>query len=175
MERDASMPSINAVSGPTATATGVLAAVVGYVLGLVVPPAAAILFLYLTVTSTCGPESVDCSWGFEYLLVLPVLAVSLLVFAPIGCAFALQLRGHDRAGATGWACVALFPLAPLMVFFLPAVVCIPIAARLWATRTRKPPSARMVRKSSAGQTGAARYERGAGACAGWGVEGGFRL
>ena len=58
-----------------------IAALVGWTLGGVAAPVAAAVALGALVAIMCGGAS-DCSWGFELLLVLPVLIVSFFVWGP---------------------------------------------------------------------------------------------
>ncbi|HEX2240545.1 MAG TPA: hypothetical protein VHJ82_05340 [Actinomycetota bacterium] len=86
------------------------------------------------------------SWGFEYMLLIPVALLNLLAVAPTASSLLLRLRGHEDASTTArWEIVlglaaALLAwvvplLAPALLVALPAV---PVVARGITLRRSRP-------------------------------------
>jgi hypothetical protein len=108
------------------------------------PPAIATAAVTLWSRAACGSGGGECSWGFEYLLVLPVLLVAFFGWGPRQVA-----RGTDDAPRMRrWARVAAG--AALVIFYLTAggggvqpflvavalsAVAVPVAA-VWLTDRR---------------------------------------
>ena len=72
-------------SDPQPSASGPVrfgAAFVGWLLGGLAGPVAVTALLALVVNAMCGDAN-DCSWGFEYLLVVPVVLFCFFVMAPL--------------------------------------------------------------------------------------------
>jgi hypothetical protein len=142
-----------------------LAATVGYLVGTVGPVALSLVLIERSVDEACTPEVAECYAGLAYLLVVPVALAAALVIGPAGCLTALALRGHRRAGATGWRCAALAVLFPAAVVLadmvasavpspweallegldlasLGLVLVVPVAARAWALAGHPPEGVR---------------------------------
>jgi uncharacterized membrane protein YhaH (DUF805 family) len=111
-----------------------------WVLVVAGPPLGAIGAVAVMVSSQCRPDSVDCSWGLEYLLAVPVLVLCALALGP-ACVYAVLHRvGDPLAGSTGrWALVLALPslvLAAVMwqTLGLPVFVLPPLVGRFLALR-----------------------------------------
>ena len=63
------------------TTTRYLAALLGWTIGGLAPPVATTVALVVWVSAACKGES-DCSWGFELVLVIPVMLVCFFVTGP---------------------------------------------------------------------------------------------
>ena len=110
--------------------------------GALVPPLLVGLALLAWSRSVCSPDATDCDWGLQYLLVIPVLAVTMLGVGPVGAWAALRRIGDPAAGATalwtaGFGAVCLV-LALVLVLVLPAALAVlllpPLAGRYIALR-----------------------------------------
>lgn len=143
-----------------------VAATVGYLLGVVGPIIASIVAITVWIEDACEPDAFECYAPLAYLLVIPVALLGIAVTGPLGCAIALGSRGHQRAGATGWRCAALALVFPVMFMVLSVVgsavpaaavsggllvgtglvpfglmFAVPVIARAWATSGQPPPGA----------------------------------
>lgn len=79
----------------------------------------------------CEPDQVDCSWGFEYLLAVPVALAAGLLLAPLAVWWVLRRRGDPLAADTAWWCLLLgVVLLPTCI----AALATPLAARRLALR-----------------------------------------
>jgi hypothetical protein len=94
--------------------SGLAEAVAGYAVGVIVPTAVSFAAVTWWIEDRCGGISFDCSWGFEYLLVVLVFWVGVVLVGPIGCVLALRIAGERRVWATGWRCVVLSIVLPVL-------------------------------------------------------------
>jgi hypothetical protein len=79
------------------------------------PTLAAGALVALEVSTRCQADSVDCSWGLEVLLILPVLFVSLVTVGPWAVCASLRRAGDPLAGSTArWALLLIVPAIPLV-------------------------------------------------------------
>jgi hypothetical protein len=108
---------------------GLVAAVVGYLAGVFGPAIVTAVAIYLSITSRCAPEAVDCTWGLEFLLVIPVLLAGVVAIGPMAAGAAMRSRGYSRSRGTAWRAAVLSPV----VLFAPyAVLLVPVVAWAWA-------------------------------------------
>lgn len=76
------------------------------------------LIIYVAMSLVCGDSSSECSWGFEFLLVIPVAFWTFLVSGParVGDRVALAC-GEEAAARARWTAglAAVVALALLLV------------------------------------------------------------
>jgi uncharacterized membrane protein YhaH (DUF805 family) len=88
----------------------------GWTLGVLGPPLAAAALVALEVNTRCQADSVDCSWGLEVLLILPVVFVSLVTVGPWAVYASLRRARDPLAGSTArWALLLLVPSIPVFL------------------------------------------------------------
>jgi hypothetical protein len=88
---------------------------VAWALGVLGPPLAAAALVALEVSTRCQADAVDCSWGLEVLLILPVLFVSLVTVGPWAVYASLRRSRDPLAGSTArWALLLVVPSIPLV-------------------------------------------------------------
>ena len=88
---------------------------VAWALGVLGTPLAAAALVAVEVSTRCQAESVDCSWGPEVLLILPVLFVSVVTVAPWAVYAVLRRAGDPLAGSTAlWALLLVVPSIPVV-------------------------------------------------------------
>lgn len=116
-----------------------------WVLGVLGPPLAAAALVALEVSTRCQADSVDCSWGLEVLLILPVLFVSLVTVGPWAVYAALRRAGDPLAGSTArWALLLVVPSIPVVALTggMALVVLPPLGGRSLALRRHRADMAR---------------------------------
>ena len=88
---------------------------VAWAVGVLGPPLAAGALVALEVSTRCQADSVDCSWGLEVLLILPVLFVSLVTVGPWAVYASLRRARDPLAGSTArWALLLIVPSIPVV-------------------------------------------------------------
>ena len=88
---------------------------VAWALGVLGPALAAAALVALEVRTRCQADSLDCSWGLEVLLILPVLFVSLVTVGPWAVYAALRRARDPLAGSTArWALLLVVPSIPVV-------------------------------------------------------------
>lgn len=107
-----------------------------WLIGTLTPPIVTLVALAIWVNARCSPESVDCSWGFEFLLAIPVYGLSLITLGPLGVYLALRWARDPLAARTAWWSLALVvpSLPALLVFGLGEGLIPPLAGRYLALR-----------------------------------------
>ncbi len=134
--------------GPTGRpiARSYLRALLAWWLVGILPSIAAVAVIAAYTASTCG-DAADCSWGLEYLMVVPVTVACFVVFAPLAFVSVLlspssPSRSRVRTAAT-WSGIGSIGLLSLSAgsgsrafFVMLAVVALGVPAVVtWIART----------------------------------------
>ena len=94
-----------------------LAALKGWAVVGVVPPAFATFAIAALVSYGCRNIENDCSWGFEYVLVIPVLLVFWFVMAPVAVGAFVKHVNPERSVRAGVVTFLLSPFALWLVIW----------------------------------------------------------
>ena len=92
-----------------------LAALKGWAVVGVVPPAFATFAIAALVSYGCRNIENDCSWGFEYLFVIPVLIVFWFLMAPVAVGAFVKAVHPARSVRAGVVTFLLSPFALWLV------------------------------------------------------------
>ena len=112
--------------------------VLAWAVPALVPSFVAVVLIAMAIEAICGDDSTDCSWGFELLLVIPVLLFSMIVLAPLSVFATLRRVGDPLATRTTfWALGLVVPSIALayVTFGIAIVVVPPLAGRYFALRS----------------------------------------
>lgn len=110
---------------------------VAWLLGVAVPPLVSLALIFLAVSARCDDDAIDCSWGLEVLLLLPVVFLCLFAVGPAAVYCALRLVRDPLPGRTvKWAVVVTLPSLALAVLTggLALLVLPPLGGRYMALR-----------------------------------------
>lgn len=108
-----------------------------WAVAVALPPLVVVVLLIRAISARCGPDSVDCSWGFEFLIAIPVLLACMLTLGPLAVYLALWFGDDPLAGRTVlWAYVLVVPSAALALVTAGIVVFVlpPLGGRYLALR-----------------------------------------
>lgn len=111
-----------------------------WALGVLGPSLAAAALVALEVSTRCQADSVDCSWGLEVLVILPVVFVSLVTVGPWAVYAALRQSRDPLAGSTArWALLLVVPSIPVFLVTggLALLVVPPVGGRALARRRHR--------------------------------------
>ncbi len=104
-------------------------------LGAVLVPVFGLVLAYSAALShRCGPGRVDCSWGLDVLLLIPLALVVGLTVGPLAVYVTLRLSGDRRRAARTAAFAAALVIPSLVLGGVGLLVAPPLGGRYLALR-----------------------------------------